>query len=79
MARAAQHGFVEWFSDGDNPGYQNLTNERVCVLPFRDPGEQDVRQGAYRDVFTAFPEGQNTDPRPAMERLVSPGVAKRLY
>ena len=34
---------------------------RVCVLPFRDPGEQDVRQGAYRDVFTAFPEGQNTD------------------
>ena len=42
--------------------------ERVCVMPFRDPGEQDVRQGVYRDVFTTFPEGHNTDPRTRLER-----------
>ena len=24
------------------------------LLPFRDPGGQDVRQGAYRDVLAAF-------------------------
>jgi len=45
-----------------------FAQERVCVLPFRDPGEQDVRQGAPRDGFTAFPEGQNTDPRPQLEK-----------
>jgi len=45
-----------------------LAKERVFVRPLRDPGEQDVRQGAYRDVFTAFPEGPNTDPRPQLER-----------
>ena len=49
--------------------------KRVCVLPFRDPGEQDVRQGAYRDVFTAFPEGQNTDTRPLLE---SPAPGSQL-
>ena len=46
--------FAEWFSASDAPEHRNLTPERVCVRPFRDPGEQDVRQGAYRDVFTAF-------------------------
>ena len=60
--------FAEWFSASDAPEHRNLTPERVCVRPFRDPGEQDVRQGAYRDVFTAFPEGPNTDTRPRMER-----------
>jgi len=37
---------------------------RLCAGTFRDPGEQDVRQGAYRDVFTAFPEGPGTEARP---------------
>ena len=64
---AAQQSSEERLSVSDNPGHWNLPSERVCVLPFRDPGEQDVRQGAYRDVFTAFPEGQNTDSRPRME------------
>ena len=56
--------FAERFGASANPGHGNLATERVCVLPFRDPGEQDVRQGVYRDVFTTFPEGQNTDTRP---------------
>ena len=44
--------FVERFGAGDNPEHRNLTPERVCVMPFRDPGGQDVRQGAPRDDET---------------------------
>jgi len=58
---------AERFGASDDPWRRRLFPERVCVRPFRDPGGQDVRQGAYRDVFTAFPEGPNTDPRPRME------------
>ena len=68
---AAQQSSEERLGVSDNPGHWNLPSERVCVLPFRDPGEQDVRQGAYRDVFTAFPEGQNTEPRPRLEKPIA--------
>ena len=51
---AATTPLSERFGASDNPERWNLPCERVCVLPFRDPGEQDVRQGAPRDGFTAF-------------------------
>ena len=68
-ARSHNQSLLERFGASDNPEPQNLPRERVCVRPFRDPGEQDVRQGVYRDVFTTFPEGPDTDPRPRWRAL----------